>query len=422
MPRVCGENNYEHCNNSATKVDRDCTNTIPIGFRGIILPKTEIVHYIYLYKTTVLEENMKTRITLTLLLVFAMLVLTLPGCSSQPSSAPPTGNELSEETRQPDTNTLTITDDANREVTLTLPIERVALIDTGAGTALAALGKLNTVVGTHEALQNSLFGELAGVPAVASYYETNYEAIAETQPQAALCSNTVHGNVSVSEQLDGFGIQSIALDLRTPSRMREDYRLLGKVFQSEAEAQRVIDFYDKYENLIAERVKNIPESQRPTVFFEMHSGAFNTGLPGSPFYEQVELAGGRNIAAGVDNTLAGSTEVSAEWLAEQNPDYILCESTMLGYTTASDADAKAFYDSLIARPGLENAAAVKEGNILMISIDISSRPAYIVGVCHLAKELYPELFADLDPAKVLQEWFDLTYSGAKVQGIWAYAE
>jgi iron complex transport system substrate-binding protein len=282
---------------------------------------------------------------------------------------------------------------------------------------------LDTVVGTHQALQNSLYAEIAAAPMVATYAEINYEALAETRPQLVLSATSHHGYVTESDHLDEFGIQFIALDLRTPSRMRDDFRLLGQVFRRETAAQKVIDFYDQYQNLIDERLADIPPEDRPTVFFEMHAGAFHTGSPESQFYQQVELAGGRNIASDLaDNPLADDTEVSAEWVAEKNPDYILCESTTLGYTVTAADEAKAFYDSIKARPGLENVTAVKDDRIIMLGIDILSRPGYIVGVCYLAKELYPELFADLDPAAVQQEWYDLAHSGAAVEGVWAYTE
>jgi iron complex transport system substrate-binding protein len=304
-----------------------------------------------------------------------------------------------------------------------LPVERVALLDTGPGTALAALGRLDVVTGTHQALQNSLYAEIAEAPMVATYAEINYEALAETRPQLVLSATSHHGYVSESDHLDEFGIQFIALDLRTPSRMRDDFRLLGQVFQREAAAQNVIDFYDKYQNLIDERLADVPPEDRPTVFFEMHAGAFHTGSPESQFYQQVELAGGRNIAADLaDNPLADDTEVSAEWVAEKNPDFILCESSTLGHAATSAADAQAFCASLKARPGLEGVTAAREDNILLTGIDILSRPGYIVGVCYLAKELYPDRFADLDPAAVQQEWYDLAYGGAKVEGIWTYTE
>jgi iron complex transport system substrate-binding protein len=394
---------------------RDRKKTIPIGFRGFFVQKSQNSELIY--------GGVKKMKKLTVLLLsLAMLALTVSSCSSPSDSAPPAENESSD-TRQSAVTALTVTDDANHEVTLNLPVERVALLDTGPGTALAALGKSDIVVGTHQALQNSLYGEIADVPAVATYAEINYEALAETQPQLVLSATSHHGYVSESDHLDAFGIEFIALDLRTPSRMRDDFRLLGKVFGREAEAQKIIDFYDKYQNLIDERPAGVPTEERPTVFFEMHAGAFHTGSPESQFYQQVELAGGRNIADDLaDNPLADDTEVSAEWVAEKNPDYILCESTALGYTVTSNADAKAFYDSMKARPGIENVTAVKEDNILMTGIDILSRPGYIVGVCYLAKELYPELFADLDPAAVHKEWHDLAHSGAEVEGVWTYTE
>jgi iron complex transport system substrate-binding protein len=79
-----------------------------------------------------------------------------------------------------------------------------------------------------------------------------------------------------------------------------------------------------------------------------------------------------------------------------------------------------FYDDFKARPGLAGVTAVKDDNIIMMGIDILSRPGYIVGVCYLAKELYPELFADLDPAAVQQEWYDIAFQGADVSGVWIY--
>ncbi|MDR1247258.1 MAG: ABC transporter substrate-binding protein [Clostridiales Family XIII bacterium] len=367
---------------------------------------------------------MKSKSISAAILIIVMLLSALASCSSQ------TGGTATESSKEPVTDdptiaadTITVTDDAKHEVTLTLPIERVALLDTGPGTALAALGKLDTVVGTHQALQNSLYGASANVPMVATYAEINYEALAETGPQLVLSATSHHGYVSESDHLDDFGIQFIALDLRTPSRMRDDFRLLGKVFQAEAEAQRVIEFYDKYQNLIDERLANVPEEERPTVFFEMHAGAFHTGSPESQFYQQVELAGGRNIAFDLaDNPSADDTEVSAEWVAEKNPDYVLIESTALGTGYDSDSDAALFYDDFKARPGLAGVTAVKEDNIIMMGIDILSRPGYIVGVCYLAKEFYPELFADLDPAEVHREWYDIAFNGTNVEGIWTYTK
>lgn len=320
-----------------------------------------------------------------------------------------------------DSESVNIKDDSGRSVTLQLPIERVALLDSGLGTVLSAFGVLDRVVGTHQALQNSLFDKIKDVPMVATYAEINYEALAEVQPQLVLAATSHHGYISDSDHLDEFGIKYAALDLRTPSRMRNDISILGQIFQQEKKAQKIIDFYDKYQDLIDERIADVPESERPTVFFEMHAGAFHTGSPASQFYQQVELAGGRNIAKSLeDNPLADDTEVSAEWVAEKNPDYILREASILGFTATSDESSSALYDEIKERTGMQGVTAIKEDNIILIGNDILSRPGYIVGECYLAKEFYPDLFEDLDPDAVLKEWFAIAYPGKKVEGIWTY--
>jgi iron complex transport system substrate-binding protein len=319
--------------------------------------------------------------------------------------------------------TITIRDDSNRNVTITLPVQRVALLDSGLGTALSALGVLDRVVGTHQALQNSLFAAIKDVPMIATYATINYEALVETTPKLVLSATSHHGYVSESDHLDEFGIQFIALDLRTPSRMRNDIRILGQIFEREAQAQKVIDFYDKYQSLIDNRLAQVPESNRPTVFLEMHAGPFHTGSPQSQFYQQVELAGGINIARELaDNPLSDDIEVSSEWVVKKNPDYIVREVSALSYTATDISPIKAMYDEIIARPGFDNIKAVKNRKIFLIGNDIHSRPGYIVGICYLAREFYPDLFKDLDPESVHREWFAIVHPGTPLAGIWTYSE
>ncbi|MDR0568736.1 MAG: ABC transporter substrate-binding protein [Spirochaetaceae bacterium] len=319
--------------------------------------------------------------------------------------------------------TIAIRDDSNRSVSITLPVQRVALLDSGLGTALSALGVLDRVVGTHQALQNSLFGGIKDVPMIATYASINYEALVETTPQLVLSATSHHGYVSESDHLDEFGIQFVALDLRTPSRMRNDIRILGQIFEREAQAQKVIDFYDKYQQIIDSRLARVPESGRPRVFLEMHAGPFHTGSPQSQFYQQVELAGGINIARELaDNPLSDDIEVSSEWVVKKDPDYIVREVSALRYTEKDTNAIKPMYDEIIARPGFDALKAVKNRKIFLIGNDIHSRPGYIVGVCYLAKEFYPDLFKDLDPEAVHREWFALAYPGIPLAGIWTYSE
>jgi iron complex transport system substrate-binding protein len=318
--------------------------------------------------------------------------------------------------------TITVRDDSNRDVTVNLPLERVALLDAGLGTVLSALGVLDRIAGTHQSLQTKLYGAAANAPMIATYSGINYEALAETRPQLVLAGTNFHGTVRESDHLNEFGIKFAAFDLRTPSKMRNDITVLAKLFQREQAGQRVVDFYNKYQGIIDQRLASIPEDRRPWVYLEMHAGPFQTGTPESQFFQQIELAGGRNIARELTTQSGHGTEVSAEWVVQKKPDFIVRETIPLGYTADDIAPAKALYDEIRVRPGLGMINAVKNNKIFLLSIDIYSRPAYIVGVCYLAKCFYPELFADFDIEAINKEWFAIAYPGYPLEGIWTYSE
>ncbi len=317
--------------------------------------------------------------------------------------------------------TVTVTDDSGRELTISLPIEKLVVLDSSPFELLSAFGKLDLVLANIQATEgNPLYDALDGLPTVATHAEINYELLAELQPQVVLSSVRAHGVVTDQEYLSGFDIKDVKLNLRVPETMRGGVRVMGQLFSCEDKAQEIVAFYDKWENFIAERVGGLTDEQRVKVFLEYHAGSYKTGAPSSRFYSQVVLAGGINIAK--DLTVGEEPEVSAEWVAEMNPDVIIKEVTGLGYRSENADKAKEAYDELISREGLSMTKAVQNKNVHVISSDIYSRPAYIVGVCYLAKWFYPDLFEDFDPDTVLEEYFALFHPGKAVGGIWTYDE
>jgi iron complex transport system substrate-binding protein len=316
-------------------------------------------------------------------------------------------------------NTVTVTDAAGRVLTIRRPVERVVILDTGPFEVLAALGVLDRVVGNHSSLDGSpLYPELAGLPVVATNSETNFELLAELQPQVVISSVRAHGVVTDEEILSGFNITDIKLNLRNPDLMKEEVLLLGKVFDREERARELAAFYDRYENLITDRVRNIPSNERPRVFVEYHAGDFKTGAPNSRFYQQVVLAGANNIAA----NLTEEPQVDPEWVAEMNPDFFIREASGFGYAVENTGNAQSIYNEIKSRKALEDTNAIKNNRLYMLSVDIYSRPGYIVGVSYLAKWFYPQLFADLNPEEVHREYMELYHPGRGLKGLWTYHE
>lgn len=340
---------------------------------------------------------MNCKRTLSALAALVLAASTLAGCAAQPqASASPAPNGRS----------ITVTDASGQTLTVALPVERTLLLDTGPFQVLDAFGKLGLVVGSHQAIADDpLYAELASLPVVATYSEVNYEKLAQLQPQVVVSSVQAHGVVTDDENLSGFDIRDVKVNLRNPDTMRGDIAVLGKVFDSEDKAAQLIAFYDKWERFIAEREKGLSDAERVKVFVEYHAGSFKTGAPGSRFYQQVVLAGGVNLAR--DLAVGSEPEVSAEWVVRQDPDVIIREASGLGYSATSPDAAQAIYRELTGRAGLAATRAVQDRNVHLVSVDLYSRPGYIVGVCYMAKWFYPALFEDFDPETVLREYFAL---------------
>ncbi len=77
------------------------------------------------------------------------------------------------------------------------------------------------------------------------------------------------------------------------------------------------------------------------------------------------------------------------------------------------------------RPGFDNITAVKENRVYLITSDICDRSCNAIGIAYMAKWFHPDLFKDLDPQSIHQEYLTrfqgLDYDLSK-QGVFVYPE
>lgn len=120
-----------------------------------------------------------------------------------------------------------------------------------------------------------------------------------------------------------------------------------------------------------------PLKSRPTVFYELDKTLYTVGH-GSFMDSLITMAGGRNIAAGVNNPYP---QLSAEALLADNPQVILLGDAAYGTTAASVA----------ARPGWSAISAVKNHRVYPFNDDLASRPGprIVDGLEKLARLLHP---------------------------------
>jgi iron complex transport system substrate-binding protein len=72
-----------------------------------------------------------------------------------------------------------------------------------------------------------------------------------------------------------------------------------------------------------------------------------------------------------------------------------------------------------------NSQGIKEGNVYCFSTDISTGLSYWLGIVYMAKILHPDIFADLDPVAVHQEYltrFQRLDFDLKERGVFFYPE
>ena len=208
----------------------------------------------------------------------------------------------------------------------------------------------------------------------------------------------------------------------------EDAKLYGDIFDKQDEAEEFSDWYENIMNTIKERVEEIPENDKPKVYFE-HSKY----QAADESRAQVESAGGVNIYPDITTI----TSVDPESLAEKKPDIIINSGWGCGgYDLAAD-DTDKFEEirgEIMSREELQNVTAVKERHVYVLSGYINNygpaagcrgflQTLYMVKWLH--SELHPELFEYLDPKAIHQEYLE-RFQGLDfdldVQGIFVYPE
>lgn len=214
------------------------------------------------------------------------------------------------------------------------------------------------------------------------------------------------------EKLDKAGVPVVFIDFRRNATENTvpSLLILGRILGEEAGAAKFIDFYIAEMRRVTNVIDTIPAEDRPLVVVENAAGwqpDFCCWSFGPYNYGRfVELAGGKNFASTLAN--AYSVTLSMEGVLEADPDHVIgtganwaeakpeVTSTLLGYEGDPAVNAEKIA-ALASRPGFSELRAVKEGNYHSIYHQFYNSPYHFVAVQQIAKWLYPDDFADLDP-------------------------
>ena len=308
---------------------------------------------------------------------------------------------------------LTIIDDTvtdmhpnGKPVTVKKPVEHIIALHSHVSESLRTLDSGDKVIGINKynAGEEMFFPEISKLPVVGSVATPDAEKIFSLNPDLIVGygSYFTKWTAYLEDNLDSTDITLVRLDLYKPETMSDDLRKLGYILNKNDEADEFIDFYEGYLNFINEPINGLSEDEKPRVYVEGFSD-YKTYSEGAAANQMCVLAGGRNIAA----DLSGSyPKVDPEWVAEQNPDIIVkivSSDVSSGYGEDDTSELKAVRDDIMNRIVLAEVNAVKNDQVYVIS-SIVSNPRYFIGFSYHVKWFHPDLFEDLDPRAIHQEY------------------
>lgn len=324
---------------------------------------------------------------------------------------------------------ISIVDSAGRHVDIPQPLRRIAGLQSSACREFSLLQIEDRVVGVTEYLQGDrgMLPRLAGRPNIGAVYVPNYEIIAQVNPQVVFTGTAAVNLQPAIEKLTPMGIKVVAMDFQPirgddayarEAHYDEELLLLGRITGKEARARAFVEWKNSILEMIRGRTTGV--ERRPVLGIN----SVSTILGGNPFTiwagkRIIDLAGGIDTAAGVS-----TQQVSGEWVLEQDPEVIIISSYWLseglGYGVADTGCVSGVYEKIRQHPVISRTRAGQSGNVFLFSYyGVASGGQTALGALYLAKRLYPQRFADVEPEAFhkayFERWFDVDY-----RGVWFY--
>lgn len=348
--------------------------------------------------------NKKTAFLLiTALLLIGLLAAT--GCTAQGTTAPKS------------TKTVTVTDMANRSVAVPENPQRIVGVGAGALRMICYLQAADRVVGVDDREQKqyntSGFGmpsgidkpynlanpDLATKPFIGSR-SGDPERIAAQSPDVVVFTFTTGKDAQALQEKSGRPVVAlVAGDLgKNKDSFYSSLNIMASILGKEERAKTVTTYIDATIADLKSRTKDIPADKRPTVYVGgiAYNGAHGF-LSTDPGYAPLLMVNGNNVAAAAGS--GGQMMIDKEKLLEWDPDIIFVDEA--SYSLVKDDLKDPVYQSL---------KAVKNGRVYGVmpynwyanNYDTVLADAYYVG-----KVLYPEQFADVDPAAKADEIYTM---------------
>lgn len=296
--------------------------------------------------------------------------------------------------------TKVIKDVDGQEVTVPVTPERVANLWHANNQVILTLGGAPKLSATTHYVTTipwfrQVYPDITKVPApIAANNDLNMEALLATKPDVVLVSSEKQ-----AEAVRQAGLTAVRVGFSDMNGLMQTVNLTAEVLGTQGayeRAQKYNAYMQKNLKLIEERLKDLPDSERPKV---MHIGSGtkvqNVSGSGIVIDEWIKIAGGQNVAA----DQKGMKDVSMEQITAYAPEVIII---------GGDASAKGV-QTIQSDAAWKDVPAVKNNKVIRNPYGTFNWDRYsteeALQVLWAAKTLHPQKFTDVDMVKETQEFY-----------------
>ena len=296
--------------------------------------------------------------------------------------------------------TKVIKDVDGKEVTVPVTAQRVAnlwhannqvLLTLGGGPKLAATTNYVTTIPWFR----QVYPEITKVPApITASNDLNMEELIAAKPDVVLVSNEKQ-----AEAVRNAGMTAVRVGFSDMDGLMQTVNLTAEVLGTQGayeRAQKYNEYMKKNLKLIEERLKDLPDSERPKVL-HLGSGTDVHTVSGTGIVidEWIKIAGGTNAASSVK----GMKSVSMEQITSFAPGVIII---------GGDTSAKGV-ETIKSDAAWKDVPAVKNDKLIRNPYGTFNWDRYsteeALQVLWAAKTLHPDKFTDVDMVKEVREFY-----------------
>ncbi|HZJ08886.1 MAG TPA: ABC transporter substrate-binding protein [Trueperaceae bacterium] len=268
---------------------------------------------------------------------------------------------------------VTVSDDLGREIRLDETPKRIVSLAPSHSESVCAVASCDLLVAVDS---NTDFPEeIADLPRVGNAFAPDIEAIVALEPDLVLADEYS----GVHEALQRLGVTVYAGTPQTVEETLAYFTTLGVIFDESERAAELSASIEASFEAVGEALEGVA---RPRVFIELDPTPYSAG-PNSFIGTLLSRAGGDNIVTG---DMGDFPQVAPEFVVASDPEIILLTDAPFGESAASVA----------ARPGWASITAVREDQVLELSVEqvnllTRAGPRLAEAVELLVTLLHPEL-------------------------------